>query len=246
MSVRAGFLAGGVPLGIASREAPLAAAAMLERSINDQNESRMFIAQVLHESVGLRYFEEIASGEEYEGRADLGNTHPGDGPRYKGRSPIQLTGRANYRAYGHALGLPLEQHPELAAEHKNGWRIAALFWSSHGLNQLADQGDFLTITKRINGGTNGLASREQYLRLVSRVDCRPAPPDPLEHLTPTERRWCHEYDHLKAHNQNPARRRVLQRVMTAQRQRIWREAHKTGWDHLYRRQRYRSLLARTS
>ena len=56
--------------------------------------------QLAHESVSLRYFEEIASGSAYEGRRDLGNIHPGDGVRYKGRGPIQLTGRSNYRVAG--------------------------------------------------------------------------------------------------------------------------------------------------
>lgn len=128
-----------------------------------------FLAQIAHESVELRYWEEIASGAAYEGRRDLGNTQPGDGKRYKGRGPIQITGRANYRKYGSTLGLDLENNPSLAATTPVGFRIAGAYWYSHGLNELADRGDFLTITKRINGGTNGLTSRQTYYETAKRV-----------------------------------------------------------------------------
>ena len=114
------------------------------------------------ESKLAHYFEEIASGAAYEGRRDLGNTQPGDGVRYKGRGPIQLTGRNNYRAAGQALGLPLEQNPTLASRPDVGFRIAGWFWKTRGLNALADQGAFTTISERINGGHNGLADRYAY------------------------------------------------------------------------------------
>jgi predicted chitinase len=247
VSVRAALLAAGVPPAIAAVEAPRAERAMRDGHITTQARASMFLGQVLHESVGLRYFEEIASGAAYEGRRDLGNTHPGDGRRYKGRGPIQLTGRANYRWAGGRLSLPLEAHPELAARHDIGWRIAVLYWTSHGLNELADQGAYETITRKINGGLNGWASRQAYLARVRRIDCRPHAADALAHLTPTERRWCHEYDRLLAHHENAARRRSLRSAMTAQRQRVWRAAQGAGgWDRAYRRERYHSLLARTS
>jgi predicted chitinase len=248
VSVRTGFLANGVAEATAIREAPLAEAAMRERDITTQQRAAMFLAQVLEESGNLAYFEEIASGQEYEGRSDLGNTHPGDGPLYKGRGPIQLTGRANYRWAGARLGLPLEQHPELAAQHAVGWRIAALYWQSHGLNELADEGAFLTITKRINGGTNGYSIRLANLNRVKRVDCRPtAPRDSLWFMTATERRWAHEYDRLLAHHQDPARRRALRHAMTDQRKRVWRAAQgHGGWTAAHRAARYRALKARTS
>ncbi|WP_434381037.1 LysM peptidoglycan-binding domain-containing protein [Melittangium boletus] len=138
--------------------------AMSEAGINTPKRQAAFLAQLGHESGGLRYMEEIASGAAYEGRRDLGNTQPGDGTRFKGRGPIQLTGRANYRAAGKALGLDLENNPRQAASPEVGFRTAAWFWNSRNLNSLADKGDFRGITKRVNGGYNGLADREAYYR----------------------------------------------------------------------------------
>lgn len=122
-----------------------------------------FLAQLAHESDGFLAMEEYASGQAYEGRADLGNVQPGDGKRYKGRGPIQLTGRANYRTYGRALGLDLERHPEVVAFPSIGLLIACRYWSQNGLNQYADADDVLAITRKINGGENGLADRKQRL-----------------------------------------------------------------------------------
>ncbi|HEX8067516.1 MAG TPA: glycoside hydrolase family 19 protein [Thermoleophilaceae bacterium] len=248
MSVRLALARAGVPAGIVQAEAPRAEKAMVEHAITTQARARDFLAQVLHESAGLRYFEEIASGAAYEGRADLGNTHPGDGRRYKGRGPIQLTGRANYRWAGHLLGLPLEQNPALAAQHDVGWRIAALYWKSHGLNELADQGQFVTITRRINGGTNGLAARVHYRQLVGGVDCRPQPPDPLRFLTDTERRWCREYDRLKHEGRDEPRRRALRAAMTRARKGVHAAATRepNGWHRHHRLERYRELKRRSS
>jgi putative chitinase len=138
--------------------------ALAEYDVDTPKRRAAFLAQLAHESGELRYMEEIASGEAYEGRKDLGNTEPGDGKRYKGRGPIQLTGRANYRRAGQALGLDLEGNPEQAAKPEVGFRVAGWFWKTHGLNELADRGEFRAITRRVNGGTNGLESRERYYR----------------------------------------------------------------------------------
>src|SRR5438552_406834 len=90
--------------------------AMAEFAINTFLREAAFLAQIAHESAELRFMEEIwgptPAQRGYEGRADLGNTQPGDGKRFKGRGPIQLTGRANYRSYGQRLGVDLESHPE--------------------------------------------------------------------------------------------------------------------------------------
>lgn len=122
-----------------------------------------FTAQLAHESDNFNAMEEYASGANYEGRDDLGNTEPGDGKRYKGRGPIQLTGRANYREYGRELGFDVERHPEIVAYPSVGLLFALEYWKRKGLNAYADNDDILTITKRINGGTNGLEDRKAKL-----------------------------------------------------------------------------------
>ncbi|MFJ7884614.1 glycoside hydrolase family 19 protein [Pseudomonas sp. NPDC096917] len=123
-----------------------------------------FIAQIGHESGQLKYVKEIwgptKAQAKYEGRVDLGNTVVGDGSKYRGRGLIQITGRANYAECGEALGLDLLTHPELLEKPQHACMSAACFWSSRGLNTLADAGKFDTITLRINGGQNGAADRQ--------------------------------------------------------------------------------------
>lgn len=129
-----------------------------------------FLAQLAHESGELRYWEEIwgptPQQMRYEPPSDLatrlGNTQPGDGYRYRGRGPIQITGRFNYRKYGSLLGVDIESNPDLAASTQIGFSIAGIFWQNNGLNELADVEDFIGITKKINGGLNGLESRLKY------------------------------------------------------------------------------------
>lgn len=138
--------------------------AMDEFEINTPDRESAFLAQIAHESGELRYVHELASGEAYEGREDLGNTEPGDGIRFKGRGLIQITGRANYRACGDALGSDFVSQPELLERPDFASRSAGWFWKTHGLNGLADNGAFEVITRRINGGLNGYADRQAYLR----------------------------------------------------------------------------------
>jgi putative chitinase len=138
--------------------APLAAA-MIEFGIDTPSRKAAFLAQIAHESGSLKYVREIADGTAYEGRMELGNTEPGDGPRYRGRGLLQITGKANYASCGAALGLPLLAHPELLESPENASRSAGWFWKLKGLNQYADRNMFATITKLINGGYNGLDDR---------------------------------------------------------------------------------------
>jgi putative chitinase len=143
--------------------------AMAEFGIDTPARQASFLSQVAHESGRLYYVEEIASGRAYEGRKDLGNTQPGDGERYKGRGLLQITGRNNYAACGKALELDLINHPELLTIPTNAARSAAWFWSTHGLNVLADKGDQVGVTRRINGGVNGLADRLALFQAASKV-----------------------------------------------------------------------------
>jgi putative chitinase len=158
----------------AERYLPFINQACEEFQINTVARVTAFIAQLAHESGELHYFEEIwgptQTQKGYEHRThDLGNTQPGDGRRYKGRGPIQLTGRANYARVGDALKLPLVAQPELAAVPANGFRIAGHFWKEKGLNALADAGDFKTITRRINGGLNGYEDRCKYFERAKKA-----------------------------------------------------------------------------
>lgn len=142
-------------------------------SINSPLRLAHFLAQAAHETLDFCFLNEIwgptKAQRGYEGRADLGNTQPGDGRRYAGRGIFQLTGRANYRAIGGALALPLEAQPELAAEPRVSVLIACHYWLTHGLNALADADDIVGITRRINGGRNGLAERRRALAKAKKV-----------------------------------------------------------------------------
>ena len=143
--------------------------ALLAAGCTTVNRAAMYCAQVGHESAGLRYMEELASGAAYEGRRDLGNTEPGDGRRFKGRGPIQLTGRHNYglfSAWAEAQGLVDDadhfvRNPALVATPQWGFLAASWYWTvaRPNLNAQADAGDIVAATRSINGGTNGLDDR---------------------------------------------------------------------------------------
>lgn len=126
-----------------------------------------FLGQAAHETGAFRYLREVwgptDAQKRYEGRRDLGNTQPGDGYRFRGRGIFQLTGRANYRDIGASIGQPLESSPELAERPDIAVLTACRFWQSRGLNALADQGLEDTITRRINGGTNGIEERRRFV-----------------------------------------------------------------------------------
>ncbi len=143
--------------------APLIMAAMQEFEVNTPARQAAFLAQVGHESGGLHWLVELwgpsAAQRRYEGRYDLGNVAPGDGYKYRGRGLLQTTGRSNYRATGEALGVDLIAEPERLGEPELACRSAAWYWRMHGLNELADAGEFERITKRVNGGLNGYPER---------------------------------------------------------------------------------------
>lgn len=144
-------------------------AAMQEFEINTKKRAAAFLAQIAHESGEFRYVRELASGEDYEGRTDLGNTEPGDGVRFKGRGLIQVTGRANYSTCGRALGLDLLSEPSLLERRDYAARSAGWFWFTRGLNELADADLFRAITLKINGGLNGWQDRQMYWERAKRA-----------------------------------------------------------------------------
>ena len=123
-----------------------------------------FLGQTCEESAGFRTTEEFASGAEYEGRIkSLGNTEPGDGPRFKGRGLLQLTGRANYTEYGKAFGVDLVNNPTLAAQPVLSLKIACEYWKRHNINLDCDRDDLLTVSQKINGKPpNGLNERRTF------------------------------------------------------------------------------------
>lgn len=169
-----------------------------------------FLAQVGHESGSLFFTEELASGTAYEGRKNLGNIKRGDGVRFKGRGLIQITGRANYKSVGDALGIDLITKPEALSgknagkctneQLKNAAMSAAWFWNSRKLNTIADTIDikkpidsganleaFKLLTRKINGGFNGLPDRlNRYRSGVNFFSTEEsAPPAPTLVITKT-------------------------------------------------------------
>ncbi|KPV60707.1 endopeptidase [Paenibacillus sp. A3] len=128
-----------------------------------------FMSQCGHESgLGL-YTKELASGAAYEGRIDLGNVNPGDGPRYKGAGYIQLTGRCNYQRFANHIGDAAVMQGVDYVAAKYPWSSAGFWWANAGMNQLVDSGANVTqITRRVNGGYNGSADRQAlYQRWIS-------------------------------------------------------------------------------
>jgi putative chitinase len=142
--------------------APLLATTCEEFGIDTPLRVAYFLGQVGQESGELYYTQELASGQAYEGRKDLGNIVPGDGVRFKGRGLIQVTGRYNYSLAATALGLPLLDHPELLSQSGPACRVTGWFWQTKQLNHYADIQDINTLTRRINGGFNGLPNRILY------------------------------------------------------------------------------------
>lgn len=163
----------------------------------NENRVAMWLAQIGHESGGLKYFEELADGSQYEGRADLGNTQPGDGSRYKGRGPIQLTGRTNYTQVSAWAGehgytdspTKFVDQPELLGTWEWGFLGTDWYWvvARPKINAMADAGDIEGVTRAINGGLNGFEDRcqryERAKKVAAKFVAQPeqaAPPPPRE------------------------------------------------------------------
>lgn len=126
-----------------------------------------FMAQLHHESGGFKYLKELGNSayfNKYEGRKDLGNTVKGDGAKFKGRGYIQITGRANYTELSKALNIDFVNNPELLEQEANAMLSALWFWDKKKLNIFADEDNISTITKRINGGFNGIQERKELLQ----------------------------------------------------------------------------------
>jgi hypothetical protein len=159
----------GSPLEHVEANWPLVDAALVDRNMGDRPVEIAALATIGVETGGFLPIPEWASGDEYEGRADLGNTQPGDGRRYKGRGYVQITGRANYETYGTAIGVDLEASPDLALEPATAARIFAAYFELHrsldGLNtaDAARLGLWRLTRVLVNGGTNGLRT---YLGFV--------------------------------------------------------------------------------
>ena len=148
--------------------------------INTPRRLAGFISQIAHESGGFKYTVEIASGDAYENRKDLGNIYPGDGKRFKGRGLIQVTGRNNYAAMGKELGQDFVKNPDLLAAPQFAVKSAAIFWRNIKGNGLMDLPDtwrsktrkydpFQMLTYKVNGGQNGYADRLQYFNRALQV-----------------------------------------------------------------------------
>ncbi|WP_210712611.1 glycoside hydrolase family 19 protein [Pseudomonas sp. MWU349] len=162
---------------------PALNAAMSKYGIVTRLRMAAFIAQIGHESGQLQWVRELGS-DQYLGKYDtgplaarLGNTPEadGDGQRYRGRGLIQITGRSNYRQC--SLGLfgdeRLLELPELLEQPQWAAESAAWFWERGGLNALADRDEFNSITRRINGGLNGLQDRLELWARARAVLCLP-------------------------------------------------------------------------
>ncbi|WP_235681139.1 peptidoglycan DD-metalloendopeptidase family protein [Tomitella gaofuii] len=153
-------------------------AAMRAAEINTVDRAAMWCAQIGHESAGLRYMEEIASGAAYEYRTDLGNTFAGDGVRFKGSGPIQLTGRHNFtlfsrwcaaRGYTSDPGVVVNNPDMVRDDPRFGFLAASWYWTvaRPQINAMADRRDLEGVTRAINGGLNGLADRRaRYQRCL--------------------------------------------------------------------------------
>lgn len=187
----------GIPLARAQLWAEPLTVALIGAQIDTRLRVCAFLAQIGHESNGLQFLEEnlnysadgllktwpsrFTAGSAADAARNpekianivyanrMGNSTPGDGWKYRGRGPIQITGKSNYLSCGKALGVDLLANPDLIKQPGYAARSAAWFWESNGLNALADADRFTDITRKINGGTNGLEDRKKRYALALSV-----------------------------------------------------------------------------
>lgn len=145
--------------------------------VNTVNRIAGFLSQIGVESGEFRYVRELGNNAYFD-KYDtgslakrLGNTpeKDGDGAKYKGRGLIQITGLANYKACGKALGIDLVNKPELLEQPKYAVASAGWYWNARNINAACDADDIVRITKLVNGGTNHLAERTAYYKKAKSV-----------------------------------------------------------------------------
>lgn len=143
-----------------------AQAVFIKNGINTPLRYAHFFAQTGEESDHYKTYVEY--GDEnyfsrYDNRIDLGNTEDGDGYKYRGRGAIMLTGKYNYKVYGKLVGEDLVSNPDHVSDPLIGIIMAVVYWTNNGLNELADEDDIEKITRKINGGLNGIDERQDLL-----------------------------------------------------------------------------------
>lgn len=143
---------------------------LVKFGITQKEDIRQFLAQCAHESGGLRWLKELASGDDYEWREDLGNTQAGDGRKYKGAGVIQLTGRANYQAFADFMGDPKIMDGVNYVAEKYPVSSAGFFWWRNEISDRVKNGATIEDTTRIvNGGYNGLSDRIYYYGRAKKI-----------------------------------------------------------------------------
>lgn len=198
---------------------PAVVESLLAAGCTTVNRAAMWLAQVGHESVGLKYMREIASGAQYEGRRDLGNVVPGDGVRFAGRGPIQITGRHNYTRlseWAHANGFVdsptfFVDHPEALESDRWGFMGVTWYWTvARDMNSYADAGDIEGATRAVNGGTNGIADRITRWNRCRALGTAILPigddmtPEQARQLTEVHRELTQRYPSRSAYAEDPA------------------------------------------
>ena len=232
--------------------------AFMRFEINAPRRAAMAVAQWAHESDHFRTATEYASGDAYEGRKELGNTHKGDGRRFKGRGRIQITGRVNYEAIAKALDIDCLNNPDMLGQSPYAELASGQWWKLHGCNGFCDRDDFVGLTKCINGGTRGLDERQRLYGLATQVQAKLVPvdkwgvlaPDELDHMNTlaNERRIAKRnggWQQVDASHLSNAT--AAKDWLVARRKELWQKAtnEPRGWDRLHRRERFELIKEAT-